>query len=111
MVWVTALAPLLLAGAYAPPNEWVIAPGPTGNQFMDVCGANWQPGFYDGCGSFILGIVDTLAAERIVCLPPGIEIKQVQAIGYEAIRSKPDQWQKAAHYLISRHFKEKYPCR
>ena len=49
----------------------------TGNKLTEICSKDWQPGYFDPCGAFLLGVVDGLAIGRVICPPGDVKCKTV----------------------------------
>lgn len=83
----------------------------TGNVVMQVCSdPNWTPGRYDPCGALLIGIIDGLEWGGAVCRPYGVLNIQLSQLAFDAIKKHPEEWDKAAGFVIRRRLASLYPC-
>lgn len=79
---------------------------------MEVCKSQmWTPGNYDGCGSYLLGLIDALAIGRRICPRAGVGNYQMQQIAFNYVRDHPEKWDQPAAWLVSQELARLYPCR
>ena len=68
--------------------------GTTGTVFMQICKSQlWQPGDYDPCGSYLLGLIDAYANAGVLCPRAGVGNRQMEQIAFNYVRDHPEHWQ------------------
>ena len=93
---VLAFAAISLLGATTKPGlpRPMYYSGTTGSLFMEICKSQvWQPGNYDPCGSYLLGLIDAYANADILCPPNGVGNRQMEQIAFNYVRDHPERWQ------------------
>ena len=81
-----------LMGAAKPPTaRSMYYSGTTGTVFMEICKSQlWQPGNYDPCGSYLVGLIDGYANAGVLCPPPGVGNRQMEQITFNYVRDHPE---------------------
>ena len=75
--------------------------GTTGTIFMEICKSQlWQPGNYDPCGSYLLGLIDAYANAGVLCPPEGVGNRQMEQIAFNYVRDHPEFWQYPMSVII-----------
>lgn len=80
----------------------------TGATFIWLCdSADWEV----ACRSYMAGIFHgSQRRVRTICLPNGVDIERLYAVGMEHIRTHPARAQDAAFELLLEAWEEAYPC-
>lgn len=67
----------------------------------------------DGCGGYIFGASDAVAAAGVICRPdnPTTGNLQTEAIVRKYLRDHPEEWSFLGSYVITKALKEAFPCR
>jgi hypothetical protein len=110
MVRTAALATLLIASSAHAQNEntyW--QSGTSGSVLMGLC-ETWQPGRYDPCGAYLVGLIDGVALGRLFCPPDGATSRQFQQIIIDYIKARPQQWHYPAGMMAATALAEAFPC-
>ena len=82
----------------------------TGSELTKLCRKDWEPGFFDSCGSYLIGIIDGIAWTRSICPPEGVGTRQLAAIAHKALWDDPTRWNEPAVSIIGWRLFSLYPC-
>lgn len=82
-----------------------------GAKLMQLCGGDWEFGSYDPCGSYLVGLIDGLAAGRVFCPGARVGAMQLSTIAYRHLAASPEEWDKPASVIVGRKLGEIYPCK
>lgn len=117
MVWKAALillsASLASSSAAAHPvvGRPVYNSQTSGAILMGVCKSQlWEPGHYDSCGSYLLGVIDGLAIAGVFCPRSQVGNTQLMQMAFNSVKDHPEKWDVPAISLIWGELQRQFPC-
>lgn len=82
----------------------------TGSELSKFCRKDWEPGYFDACGSYLVGMIDGLGWTSAICPPEGVTTRQLTAIAHEALWDDPTKWNLPAVSIVGWRLASLYPC-
>lgn len=103
---------LALSGAPAAAEPLVAFSGISAGKLATLCREHTSL-HLDGCGGYIFGVFDALAGKSVFCPPynPDSGNEQIEAVVTKYLKDHPEQWNKAADFVVSEALRDTFPCR